>query len=216
MKQIINAQFICEDKKPPVDKEALRLNIEGTLACASYGITLLLEGDPGYNGPIERLLAVDYEAATNLMLKAGLLWTCREPICEWHNQESRDRCENCGQPKPTKALLKVMAEVHSDDRKFEATFDATAWFVQADEGSILDLANCGWGGDLPADWVAKHFDGKDPGVTKVFAYLKLEPHMDGPDSDPVGFECHVEPEDARGWIKATLPALYSIIWKGEQ
>jgi hypothetical protein len=211
MRQVINAQFIIESDDE-FDKENLRDNVCDALGHAPADITLLLEGDRRYQDPIARIMAVDDTLATELMLTAGLLWTCEAP-CLWHNHENRLTCENCGAPKPSKKPeLKVSAEAHTDDRKFEATFDATPWLFQASNDMLRDLANCGFGGDEPADRVARFFMDDEPSVTKIFRYLELRPRMNGPNSDEVGFECHVEAEQARGWIRANRPDLFESIW----
>jgi hypothetical protein len=100
----------------------------------------------------------------------------------------------------------IRAEVHSDDHKLRANFDATLWFEQADDAEIAELANCNWGGDCAADAVAEFMADYEPSVAKVFAYLDLEPSNWG---EPVGFECHVEAADARAWLKAHRSALYA-------
>ena len=43
----------------------------------------------------------------------------------------------------------VRAETHDDDRRCEVPFDAQEWFEKASDKEILDLAECGWGGDEP-------------------------------------------------------------------
>lgn len=225
MRQVINAQFIIESDDE-FDKENLRDNICDALGHAPADITLLLEGDRRYQDPITRLMSVADETVTELMLKAGLLWNCAAPKgcadpenhfpsepCGWHNPENRLTCENCGAPKPAKKpKLKVSAEAHTDDRKFEATFDAAPWFFQASDSMLRDLANCGFGGDVPADQVARHFMDDEPNVTKIFRYLDLRPKMAGPGSDEVGFECHVNGEQAREWIRVNRPDLFESIW----
>jgi len=40
----------------------------------------------------------------------------------------------------------IRAEAHSDDYKATAKFEATPWFAQASEESILQLARQEWGG----------------------------------------------------------------------
>lgn len=92
----------------------------------------------------------------------------------------------------------IKAEVHSDDYKATADFDATRWFEQASDEEILELAACDWGGDYPADDVARWFEDEDSEVERVFDYV---------DTAGLGFECHVEVADAMDWVKANRPEL---------
>lgn len=48
-----------------------------------------------------------------------------------------------------KASFKIKAEVHTDDHIYEVNFDAEPWFAQASDKEILEVAECGWGGDYP-------------------------------------------------------------------
>jgi hypothetical protein len=102
----------------------------------------------------------------------------------------------------------IPAEVHTDCRTAEAKFDAERWFEQASDEDILQLNDCGWGGDLPADEVAEYFsDGKlDPNVVEVFNVLHILRRK-----DDIGFECHVEEEEAIAWLKKNRPWLHAII-----
>lgn len=95
--------------------------------------------------------------------------------------------------------LSVEAVVYSDDYRASTTFDCSGWFEQASYFEIRDLALCGWGGDEPADKVAVYCR-DDDGVTGVFAYLE------GPDNHrQVGFECHVDPDQAKAWVANHRP-----------
>ena len=93
----------------------------------------------------------------------------------------------------------IHAEVHSDNHVAEANFDAAGWFKQATDQQITDLAECGWGGDYPADVVARSSGSRK--VKKVFAYL------DTVRGTEIGFECHVNKDDARRWIARNRPWL---------
>jgi hypothetical protein len=93
----------------------------------------------------------------------------------------------------------IKAECHSDDRRVEITFDALKWFQQASDKEILDLAECGWGGDYPADYVAHFFGSR--ATHDLFLYLeKFAPN-------DTGFECHVDEAMARAWIAKRRPHL---------
>jgi len=92
----------------------------------------------------------------------------------------------------------IRAEVHTDDFAYTAKFDATPFFAQADAASIVALAKCEWGGDYPADDVARFFEDR-PGyddVTEVFADSSRRQS---------GFECHVHDADALLWLKENRP-----------
>jgi hypothetical protein len=96
----------------------------------------------------------------------------------------------------------IPAEVHSDDHKYEVQFDALKWFEQAEDAEILALAKCDWGGDYPADDVARFFTGrkyKDKGIVQLMDYCTRTPEM--------GFECHVEEKPARSWLTANRPGI---------
>jgi hypothetical protein len=93
----------------------------------------------------------------------------------------------------------IQAECHSDDRKVEVEFDATTWFKQADDKEIIELAECGWGGDYPADEVAEFMSLKNKKVAEMFTYLRIRRDQ--------GFECHVTEKDALRWILNNRPHL---------
>jgi hypothetical protein len=100
----------------------------------------------------------------------------------------------------------IKAEVHSDDHVVEHNFDATKWFRLATDENIIKLAQCGWGGDYPADNVAIFMAEQDSGVADVFKYLELIA-KDPMKKDCHGFECHVDEEQARSWIAKHRPHL---------
>jgi hypothetical protein len=102
----------------------------------------------------------------------------------------------------------IRAEVHGDDFKVGTKFDARVWFEQASELEIIELWQCGWGGDYAADAVARFLDNIDEAVSKVFRYIETGPTMPY-SNDRVGFECHVDKDDALRWIKGHRPSTYS-------
>lgn len=104
--------------------------------------------------------------------------------------------------------LTISAEVHTDCRSAEAKFDATRWFEQASDEEILQLAECGWGGEYPADEVAEFFsDSKlDEKVVEVFHVLHILRR-----SKEMGFECNVNKEEAMVWLQQNRPYLAAII-----
>lgn len=87
----------------------------------------------------------------------------------------------------------IRAEAHTDDFAATAKFDATPFFREAALESIVALSDCGWGGDYPADEVARHCQSLDgyEDVAEVFEAT----------GNGVGFECHVHEPDALGWLK---------------
>jgi hypothetical protein len=96
----------------------------------------------------------------------------------------------------------IRAEVHDDEFRTSSRFDATAWFEQASDKEILDLAKIDWRGDQAADYVAEFFEGHHIGtpetVDEVFKAVNV---LD------TGFEVSVEPEDAVRWVEANRPHL---------
>lgn len=96
----------------------------------------------------------------------------------------------------------IRAEVHDDEFRTSARFDATAWFEQASDTEILDLAKIDWRGDYAADAVAEFFEGHNIGtpdtVDDVFKAVNV---LD------TGFEVSVEPDDAIRWVEKNRPHL---------
>jgi hypothetical protein len=79
-------------------------------------------------------------------------------------------------------------------------FDAGPWFRWATVNDIRALANCGWGGDQPADVVAEDLARRDPNVKGLFASLDLI--RDVPTKKNChGFECRVDPNSAMAFLK---------------
>jgi len=104
-------------------------------------------------------------------------------------------------------MTTIKAETHSDDHNVETEFDAVHWFTIATDAQILNLADCGWGGDYPADEVAQWSSDLYDGVDKVFNYIATI--QDDPSKkDMSGFECHVNESDAMEWLKEHRPHLY--------
>ncbi len=106
--------------------------------------------------------------------------------------------------------MPVAAECHSDDRVFEVSFDAEPWFQQASDDQIIDLAECGWGGDYEADEVAEYVSSANPDVQEMFAYLgRIAGRRDK--KYACGFECTVDETSALEWLKEHRPALYQSV-----
>jgi hypothetical protein len=89
----------------------------------------------------------------------------------------------------------IRAECHSDDFCVEVDFDATQWFEQASDDEIKALRDCDWGGDYPADEVAMFMAEHSQEVEDMFKYITLRHKL-----EHIGFECHVNPEDAERWL----------------
>jgi hypothetical protein len=102
--------------------------------------------------------------------------------------------------------MKIKAEAHSDDRVVEVYFDAAPWFIKATELMILSLAACNWGGDYPADGVAIDMADSVSELVTMFKYLELRRRV-----ERIGFECHVNQNDALKWLAENQPhMLYRI------
>lgn len=109
------------------------------------------------------------------------------------------------------ATMTVPAECHSDDHAVEVKFDATVWFKQATTKKIVELAECGWGGDYPADQVAQDMAGVNDEVKDMFTYVfaRQKGRAD------VGYECHVNEDLAREWLKYHRPRVFAKLPKKE-
>jgi hypothetical protein len=108
---------------------------------------------------------------------------------------------------PAKEKLPIRAEVHTDDHAAVAIFDARAWFEQASDQEIFDLAteNGGYGHSYAADAVGVFFEDDQDVVGDVFAYQRRTPRqMNG---DTMGFEVEVDEDMATAWLRAERPHL---------
>jgi hypothetical protein len=99
----------------------------------------------------------------------------------------------------------ICAEVHSDDYVRQVKFDATKWFESASDQEIINLINCDFGGDYPADRVAENLSVFNQELSDFFSYFDDKPVM--LNGDTVGFECHVNVNEAESWIKNNRPNL---------
>lgn len=100
----------------------------------------------------------------------------------------------------------IPAEVHRDDRGYEAKFDALPWFQQATDEQIRALADIGWGGNYAADVVAQFCKDIDQDVEEVLNHTCCEEGM--------GFECHVDSIPAMTWLMIHRPKLWRAIRDG--
>lgn len=101
--------------------------------------------------------------------------------------------------------FKVPAECHSDDHVVECPFDAARWLAKAITQKIIDLAQCGWGGDYPADNVAIYMGDKDKEIEFMFKYIE---HYNKAHKEHIGFECHVQEAEAMAWLKKNRPSVF--------
>lgn len=101
----------------------------------------------------------------------------------------------------------INAVIRSDDGAVSVSFDASAWFEQASDSEIIELARCGWGGDYAADEVSQFFSGTQTG--KVFDYLENHPASET--NDAIGHETHVDMDEAVEWVIANRPGVASML-----
>ena len=95
---------------------------------------------------------------------------------------------------------RVTASAYDDEHYHEVPeFDCTPWFEQAADEDIVALADCGWGGDYPADQVAEYFEYNNhyPEIVALFQYKRS------------GFECHVNETEAVAWLRVNSSAFGS-------
>jgi hypothetical protein len=104
-------------------------------------------------------------------------------------------------PKDKTDITMISATLRSDDGAASITFDATPWFEQASDREIIDLANCGWGGDYAADDVSHFFSGSI--TAQVFDYLDNHPARET--NSAIGHETHVDMDEAVEWIIENRP-----------
>lgn len=100
----------------------------------------------------------------------------------------------------------IKAKAHSDDYNIEVEFDATNWFLIASDTEIIELMNCGWGGDEVADEIARVLAASNEELSKLFDYLDII-FNDRSKKDLCGFECNVDKESALIWLRQNRPNL---------
>ncbi len=100
----------------------------------------------------------------------------------------------------------VAAEIHSDDRIYEVTFDARCWFAQATDEQILVLAEEDWGPGYASDEVGRSMADFDRKIAKLFDYLE---HLrDVPSKrDESGFCVTINEDQAMAWLDSQKPEL---------
>lgn len=99
----------------------------------------------------------------------------------------------------------IKARAHSDDRVFEAEFDAVIWFEDATDDQIRELAKIGWGGDSAANEVAQFCKVSNQALVNMFCYLSLG-RIAGAQKG-CEFECTVDRASVKDWLNKFRPHL---------
>lgn len=107
--------------------------------------------------------------------------------------------------------FRITAQSYSDDRNVDVRYDAFDWFRQASAEDIYALAECGWGGDYPADAIAQFFAEKLDGVAAIFAHIENVSDT----RNSVGHETHVDATEALTWLDANRPDVAEAIRRNE-
>ena len=97
---------------------------------------------------------------------------------------------------PAAPAVHVAASVQSDNGQHRAFFNAVPYLEQASAEEIAALVECDWGGDYPADEVARWMVDLDKGVAKVMRRVE---------KDGLGFEVHIDDEEATTWLDTHRP-----------
>jgi hypothetical protein len=106
----------------------------------------------------------------------------------------------------------ITATATTDDLAIHVDFDATPYFEQASEEELLALADCGWGGDYPADDVAHFMEGSgDKQLDRLFTYLEIKNDFRSDDDDPTGFEVQIARGEALDWLTNFKPEVLAKI-----
>ena len=107
--------------------------------------------------------------------------------------------------------IAIAAECYDDLFHHRVTFDSVDWFVQASDQEIMDLAECGWGGNLPADAVAEFFENKNDDIDRVFKAVRFFNNPRWGYKRKIGFECQIEEDSAVNWLRVHRPNIYKKI-----
>lgn len=105
----------------------------------------------------------------------------------------------------------ISAEVHTDDHRATAKFDAESWFKNASDNVIRSLAAEGWGSGSTSDEIALSYSDKLACVGDVFKYLHAANQF--PIQETIGFSCTVDSDTATTWIAKNRPELYKRLVK---
>lgn len=96
----------------------------------------------------------------------------------------------------------VKAAFRTDDGAHAFDFDVSDFLATLTDDDLMDLRNCEWGGDYPADdayyWYADKID--SPASRAAAAHLEAG-------SGQIGFEVHIDVDAAEAWVRADRPAV---------
>lgn len=99
----------------------------------------------------------------------------------------------------------VPAGVWTDDHTIEVEFDAALWLKDASDKDVIALAECEWCQDYAADAVAEGVTKKYWKVSAFFSGLAL---INSVRNEKSGFECGVDSEAAKEYLKEHRNSLY--------
>ncbi|MNR71518.1 hypothetical protein D3C71_21470 [compost metagenome] len=115
-------------------------------------------------------------------------------------------------PTPAQSLPAVDAKFWTDDRRWEADFDAAPYLAGFAEKELLAIIEVGFGGDYCTDAIAQEAAVHVPEISKAMEYLGII--NQAPSRDSVGFECRVNEEQFLRWMDANRrPVLASFLCK---
>ena len=138
---------------------------------------------------------------------------CSDDVCpysEWPqrvqiNELQEEAAEGLRERYSVLPRIRIAAEVHDDALFKRVDFDAAPWFTQATDADILALQQAGWSGDNMADEVAYYFDGHNKEIVDLFALCRATQST----SNPQGFECSVDKDSAKVWLKQHRKGLWA-------
>ncbi len=92
----------------------------------------------------------------------------------------------------------IPAECHSDDRCVEIQFDAQSYFEWSSDETLLELAECGFGSDYPADRVAEFYiDGKTAELYEYIGGIMAQTPKEQDRNSPPGLSPNYLPPERR-------------------
>jgi hypothetical protein len=104
----------------------------------------------------------------------------------------------------------IPAHARSHDKALTADFDATRYFEQADDEDLMELAKRGFRGGYPAWTMAEALAPREPALRELLDAV-IAASERGEVVGFVGFDCGVDEEAARDWIRAQRPELHERI-----
>lgn len=100
----------------------------------------------------------------------------------------------------------ISAKCHSDDRVFEISFNALPWLAIAKVNEILELNNCEWANDYPADNVGYFMAPYNHEIAEMLRHAERMSKI-----KPCGFECSVDPTEAMAYLEQYRPDVHAAI-----